>query len=135
MTKVFLTRPVLAAVCSLIILIAGLVVIPTLPIAQYPQIAPPVVTITASYVGASPQAVEAQVTTPLEQAVNTVQGLRYISSTSAQGVSTITCTFKLGVNLDIAAADVQNSVQSALGQLPQTVSKSAFRSARTPARS
>ena len=121
MTKVFLNRPVLAAVCSLIIMIAGLVVIPAMAIAQYPQVAPPVVTVTATYVGASPQAVEAQVTTPLEQAVNTVQGLRYISSTSGQGVSTITCTFNLGVDLDIAAADVQNLVQSALGQLPQTV--------------
>ena len=121
MTKVFLTRPVLAAVCSLVILIAGLVVLPTMAVSQYPQIAPPVVTITASYVGASPQAVEAQVTTPLEQAVNTVQGLRYVSSTSAQGLSTITCTFNLGVNLDIAAADVQNAVQSSLGLLPATV--------------
>ncbi|MFY9709372.1 MAG: efflux RND transporter permease subunit, partial [Candidatus Cybelea sp.] len=113
MTKAFLTRPVLAAVCSLIILIGGLVVMPTLPLAQYPQIAPPVVTISASYVGAAPEAVEAQVTTPLEQAVNTVQGLRYISSQSTQGVSTITCTFTLETNLDIAAADVQNTVQSA----------------------
>jgi HAE1 family hydrophobic/amphiphilic exporter-1 len=120
-TKIFLNRPVLAAVCSLVIMIAGLVVIPAMAIAQYPQVAPPVVTVSATYVGASPQAVEAQVTTPLEQAVNTVQGLRYISSTSGQGVSTITCTFNLGVDLDIAAADVQNLVQSALGQLPQTV--------------
>ena len=102
-------------------MIGGLVVIPALPIAQYPQIAPPVVTVTATYTGASPQAVEAQVTTPLEQAVNTVQGLRYLSSTSAQGVSSITLTFNLGVNLDIAAADVQNAVQSTLGQLPATV--------------
>ncbi len=121
MTKAFLNRPVLAAVCSLLILIAGLVVMPALPIAQYPQIAPPVVTVTATYTGASPQAVEAQVTTPLEQAVNTVQGLRYLSSTSAQGTSSITCTFNLGVDLDIAAADVQNAVQSSLGQLPATV--------------
>ncbi|HTU81823.1 MAG TPA: efflux RND transporter permease subunit [Candidatus Acidoferrales bacterium] len=121
MTKVFLTRPVLAAVCSLVILIAGVVSYFGLPVAQYPQIAPPVVTVTAIYTGASPQAVEAQVTTPLEQAVNTVQGLRYMSSTSAQGQSSITLTFDLGVNLDIAAADVQNLVQSALGQLPQTV--------------
>ncbi len=121
MTKVFLTRPVLAAVCSLIILIGGLVVMPTLPLAQYPQISPPVVTISATYVGAAPEAVEAQVTTPLEQAVNTVQGLRYISSQSTQGNSTITCTFTLETNLDIAAADVQNSVQSVIGQLPATV--------------
>jgi hydrophobic/amphiphilic exporter-1 (mainly G- bacteria), HAE1 family len=120
-TKVFLNRPVLAVVCSLLILIAGLIVMPGMAVSQYPQIAPPVVTVTATYTGASPQAVEAQVTTPLEQAVNTVQGLRYLSSTSAQGVSTITCTFNLGVNLDIAAADVQNAVQSSLGLLPATV--------------
>src|SRR5580704_1515320 len=94
---------------------------PAMAVSQYPQIAPPVVTVNATYVGASPQAVEAQVTTPLEQAVNTVQGLRYISSTSAQGVSTITLTFNLGVNLDIAAADVQNATQTALGQLPASV--------------
>ena len=119
MTKAFLNRPVLAVVCSLLILIAGLIVLPAMAVSQYPQIAPPVVTVTATYT--SPQAVEAQVTTPLEQAVNTVQGLRYLSSTSAQGVSTITCTFNLGVNLDIAAADVQNSVQSSLGLLPATV--------------
>lgn len=121
MTKAFLNRPILAIVCSLIVLIGGGVVVPTLPIAQYPQIAPPVVTVNATYVGASPQAVEAQVTTPLEQAVNTVKGLRYISSTSAQGVSSITLTFNLGVDLDIAAADVQNATQTALGQLPASV--------------
>ena len=121
MTGAFLKRPVFAIVCSIVILIGGLVALPTLPIAQYPQIAPPVVTVTAIYTGASPQAVESQVTTQIEQAVNTVEGLRYLSSTSSQGVSTVTCTFNLGVNLDIAAADVQNSVQSALGQLPQTV--------------
>jgi hydrophobic/amphiphilic exporter-1 (mainly G- bacteria), HAE1 family len=121
MTSFFLRRPIFAAVCSIVILLAGIVALPTLPIAQYPQIAPPVVTVSASYVGASPQAVEAQVTTPLETAINGVQGLRYISSTSAQGSSTITCTFNLGTNLDIAAADVQNLVQSAIGQLPATV--------------
>ncbi len=121
MTSFFLRRPIFAAVCSIVILIAGLVVMPTLAIAQYPQVAPPVVTVTATYIGASPQAVEAQVTNPLETAVNSAQGLRYISSTSAQGVSSITLTFNLGVNLDIAAADVQNLVQSAMGQLPATV--------------
>ncbi len=121
MSSFFLRRPIFAAVCSIIIILGGLVVLPTLPIAQYPQIAPPVVTVTASYVGASPQAVEAQVTNPLETAVNSAQGLRYISSTSTQGVSTITATFNLGVNLDIAAADVQNLVQSAVGLLPPTV--------------
>ena len=98
-----------------------MVAIPTLPIAQYPAIAPPVVTIQAVYIGASPQAVETAVTTPLEQAVNGVEGLRYISSQSAQGVSQITCTFSLGRDLDTATSDVQNAVQSALGRLPNEV--------------
>lgn len=121
MSSFFLRRPIFAAVCSLVILIAGLVVIPTMPIAQYPQIAPPVVTVTAPYAGADPETVESSVTTPLEQAINGVQGLRYISSVSAQGASSITCTFDLGTNLDIATTDVQNAVQSASGLLPAVV--------------
>ncbi len=103
-------------------MLAGLIAIPTLPVAQYPQIAPPVVTVTAAYTGANAQAVESAVTTPLEQAINGVEGLRYITSSSANnGTSTITCTFNLGTNLDIAATDVQNAVQSASGQLPAEV--------------
>lgn len=122
MTAFFLRRPIFAAVCSLIILIAGLIVLPTLPIAQYPQIAPPVVTVNAVYTGANAQAVEAAVTTPLEQAINGVEGLRYISSTSTDnGQSTITCTFRLGTDLDIAATDVQNAAQSAMGLMPAEV--------------
>ncbi len=122
MTQFFLRRPIFAAVCSLVVLIAGLIAIPTLPIAQYPQIAPPVVTVNATYIGANAQAVESAVTTPLEQAINGVEGLRYITSTSANnGTSTITCTFNLGTDLDIAATDVQNAVQSASGQLPAEV--------------
>jgi hydrophobic/amphiphilic exporter-1 (mainly G- bacteria), HAE1 family len=120
-TTFFLQRPIFAAVCSLIILIAGLVAIPTLPVAQYPAIAPPVVSVQAVYIGASPQAVETAVTIPLEQAVNGIEGLRYVTSQSSQGVSTITCTFSLGRSLDIAASDVQNAVQSALGRLPNEV--------------
>jgi HAE1 family hydrophobic/amphiphilic exporter-1 len=120
-TNLFLRRPIFSAVCSLVILIAGLVSIPTLPVEQYPDIASPVVTITTAYIGASPQAVETAVTTPLEQAVNGVEGLRYMTSQSSQGISIITCTFDNGRNLDIAAADVQNTVQSALGSLPATV--------------
>jgi HAE1 family hydrophobic/amphiphilic exporter-1 len=121
-TEFFLRRPIFAAVCSLVVLLAGLIVIPTLPIAQYPQIAPPVVTVNALYTGANAEAVESAVTTPLEQAINGVEGIRYISSTSANnGQSTITCTFALGTNLNIAATDVQNAVQSAMGQLPNEV--------------
>ncbi|MGH7708933.1 MAG: efflux RND transporter permease subunit [Vulcanimicrobiaceae bacterium] len=122
MTRFFLSRPIFAAVCSLVILIAGAIVLPTLPIAQYPRIAPPVVTVSANYIGASAQAVETSVTTPLEEAINGVEGLRYMSSTSTNdGTSSITCTFDLSRDLDRATADVQNAVQSAQGQLPAEV--------------
>ncbi|TAM87547.1 hydrophobe/amphiphile efflux-1 family RND transporter, partial [bacterium] len=122
MIGLFLRRPVLTAVCSLIILIAGAVLVPTLPIAQYPKIAPPVVTVSAAYIGADAQTVESAVTTPLEQAINGVEGLRYISSTSSNdGVANITCTFRLGTNLETATTDVQNAVQTAMGRLPDAV--------------
>ncbi len=122
MIQFFLQRPVFAAVCSIAILLAGLITIPTLPIAQFPQISPPVITVTATWNGANAQAVESDVTTPLEEAINGVEGLRYITSTSTNsGVSTITCTFNLGTNLDIAAADVQNAVGTATPLLPTAV--------------
>jgi hydrophobic/amphiphilic exporter-1 (mainly G- bacteria), HAE1 family len=118
----FLRRPVFATVCALVILLLGIVAIPTLPIAQYPNIAPPTVTVTATYTGASAEAVEASVTTPLEQAINGVQGLRYMSSQSTnQGGSTITATFNLDRDLDQAANDVQNAVNLAQGDLPNEV--------------
>ena len=118
----FVSRPVFATVCSAVILLIGLVSIPTLPIAEYPKIAPPVVTVSAFFTGANAQTVESGVTTPLEQAINGVQGLRYIESTSSNnGQSQITCTFNLGVDLDQATNDVQNAVNGALGRLPNEV--------------
>jgi HAE1 family hydrophobic/amphiphilic exporter-1 len=118
----FLKRPIFASVCSLIILLMGLVSIPLLPIAQFPVVAPPTVTVSATYTGASAQAVEASVTTPLEQSINGIQGLRYISSASGNdGSSQITCVFDLDRNLDQAATDVQNAVNLANGRLPNEV--------------
>jgi HAE1 family hydrophobic/amphiphilic exporter-1 len=118
----FLRRPVFATVCSLVILLLGVVAIPNLPIAQFPNIAPPTVTVTAEYTGASAEAVEASVTTPLETAINGVQGLRYMSSQSTnQGGSTITATFTLDTDLNQAANDVQNAVNLAQGDLPAEV--------------
>jgi HAE1 family hydrophobic/amphiphilic exporter-1 len=118
----FLKRPIFAMVCSIVILLLGLVAIPTLPIAQFPNIAPPTVTVQATYTGASAEAVESSVTTPLEQAINGVQGLRYISSQSTnQGGSSITATFNLDRGLDQAANDVQNAVNLAQGRLPNEV--------------
>ncbi|HTV74786.1 MAG TPA: multidrug efflux RND transporter permease subunit [Candidatus Acidoferrales bacterium] len=124
MIEFFLRRPIFASVCSAIILLAGIVSIPTLPIAQFPKIAPPVVTVTATYTGASAQAVESSVTTPLEEAINGVQGLRYMSSESGNdGSMTITCTFELDRDLDQAATDVQNAVNTALARLPPEVTQ------------
>jgi len=120
--RFFLTRPIFAAVCSAVILTAGLVSIPSLPVSQFPQVAPPTISITASYPGANAQEVESAVTTPIEEAVNGAQGLRYISSVSGDdGTSTITCSFDLSRDIDKAAADVLVAVQQANGQLPSAV--------------
>ena len=124
MVDFFIHRPVFATVCALLIILAGAVVIPTLPISLYPQLAPPQVTVSSDYIGANAQQVESAVTIPLEEAINGVPGMRYIQSTSANdGSSAITTTFNTGYDLDIAAVDVQNRVTSASGQLPATVNQ------------
>ena len=90
----FIRRPILASVCSLVIVLAGALAIPNMPIAWYPEVAPPTVSVTAIYTGANAETVETAVTTPLEQAINGVEGMLYMSSSSTNsGVSTITVTF------------------------------------------
>lgn len=122
MVDFFIRRPIFATVCALLIVLAGAVVIPTLPISLYPQLAPPQVVVTSNYIGANSQIVESAVTIPLETAINGVEGMRYMSSTSSNdGTSSITITFQTGYNLSIAAVDVQNRVASAQGRLPATV--------------
>ena len=122
MVDFFIHRPVFATVCALLMILAGAVCIPTLPISLYPQLAPPQVTVSSNYIGANAQIVESAVTIPLEQQINGVEGMRYISSTSANdGTSTITTTFQTGYSLDIAAVDVQNRVAAAQGRLPAAV--------------
>jgi HAE1 family hydrophobic/amphiphilic exporter-1 len=121
----FIRRPVFATVCALLIILAGAVVIPTLPISLYPQLAPPQVTVSANYVGANARVVEAAVTVPLEQAINGVEGMSYITSSSGNdGSSQITITFQTGYDLNIAAVDVQNRVATAQGLLPAEVTSS-----------
>ncbi len=108
--------------CALLIVLAGAVCIPGLPISLYPQLAPPQVVVTANYIGANATDVESAVTTILEQSINGVEGMRYISSTSSNdGTSAITVTFQTGYDLNIAAVDVQNRVASAQGRLPAVV--------------
>ncbi len=122
LTDVFIRRPILSMVCSLVIILAGAISIPTLPIARYPQLTPPAVTVAAFYTGANAQAVESAVTTPLEQVINGVEGMTYIQSSSTNsGLSTITVTFDIGRDPDLAAVDVQNRVNQALGRLPAEV--------------
>src|SRR5450631_3214153 len=118
----FIRRPVFATVCALLIILAGAVVIPSLPIAQFPTLAPPQVSVVSVYVGASAQTVETAVTIPLEEEINGAQGMKYISSSSGNdGVSSITVTFDLDRDPDLAAVDVENRVNTALGRLPAAV--------------
>src|SRR5215471_14564809 len=122
MVNFFIRRPVFATVCSLLIVLAGAIAIPTLPIAQYPNLVPPTVTVSAFYTGANSQAVETSVTTLLEQAINGTEGMRYMSSNSGNdGSSSINVVFDLERNLDIAAVDVQNRASTALARLPVEV--------------
>jgi HAE1 family hydrophobic/amphiphilic exporter-1 len=118
----FIRRPVFATVCALFIILAGAISIPTLPISQLPDLAPPQVVVSSGYIGANAQTVESAVTIPLEQAINGVQGMKYISSTSGNdGSSQITVVFDVTRNVDLAAVDVQNRVNQALGRLPNEV--------------
>ncbi|XWK70848.1 efflux RND transporter permease subunit [Tunturiibacter gelidiferens] len=115
-------RPIFATVCALLIVLAGAVCIPSLPISLYPELAPPQVVVSSNYIGANSKDVESAVTIILEQAINGVEGMRYMSSTSSNdGTSAITVTFQTGYNLDIAAVDVQNRVATVQGRLPATV--------------
>jgi len=118
----FIQRPVFATVCSLFIILAGAISIPLLPVAYFPDLAPPQVLVSSVYIGANAQTVESAVTIPLEQAINGVEGMKYIISTSGNdGISQITVVFDVTRNADLAAVDVQNRVNQALGRLPNAV--------------
>ncbi|HEV7557251.1 MAG TPA: efflux RND transporter permease subunit, partial [Kofleriaceae bacterium] len=118
----FIRRPVLSSVLAMLTVIGGAIAIPSLPIARYPTLAAPQVSVTCVYIGASSQTVEAAVTSPLETAINGAEGMRYIqSSSTSDGLATVTVTFEPTRDIDLAAVDVQNRVQQALPRLPQEV--------------
>ena len=118
-SRFFIERPILANVIALVTIIIGLVFLYRLPVAQYPQIVPPTVQVTARYPGASADVVAATIGVPIEQAVNGVEGSIYMSSTSgSDGSYALTITFDVGTNLDTSLALVQNLVNGALAQLP-----------------
>ena len=124
MVNFFIQRPIFASAIAIIMVLAGLIAYYLLPVAQFPNIAPPQVVVSANYPGASSQVVADTVTTPLEQSINGVQGMTYMSSASSNdGSSRITVTFDVGYPLDIAAMGVQNRVSQAASSLPAIVNQ------------
>ncbi len=122
MSRFFINRPIFASVISIIIVIAGLVASQVLPVAQYPQIAPPTVLITATYPGASAETLAKTVAAPIEEQLNGVENMLYFtSSASANGQVTITATFEVGTNVDMASVNVNNRVKAAEPRLPAAV--------------
>src|SRR6476661_362079 len=122
MAKFFIDRPVFAWVIALFIMLAGLLSMRTLPISQYPTIAPPSIVINATYPGASAAILDESVTSLIEQELNGADGLQYIESQSeANGQAQITATFLPGTNPDLAAVDVQNRMKRVEPRLPESV--------------
>ncbi len=125
MFRKFIERPVLSTVISIIIVMLGVLGLITLPVSQYPEIAPPTVQVQATYTGANASVVLSSVIVPLEEQINGVEDMMYMTSTAANdGTATITIYFKLGTNPDLAAVNVQNRVSRATSLLPQEVTRS-----------
>jgi len=122
MARFFIHRPVFAIVISLVILLAGIMSIASLPVAQFPQISPPTVQVEAVYPGASAEVLEQSVASTIEQEVNGAENMIFMSSKStSDGRYVLTCTFEVGTDLNLASVDVQNRVSKAEAQLPPEV--------------
>ncbi|HEX8515146.1 MAG TPA: efflux RND transporter permease subunit [Bacteroidia bacterium] len=120
-SSISINRPVLAIVMSLIIILFGGIGYTFLGVREYPSIDPPIITVRTNYSGANADVIESQITEPLEKAINGIEGVRTISSSSNQGSSTITVEFNLNSNLEAAANDVRDKVSQAIRQLPQDI--------------
>ena len=121
MSRFFLGRPIFAWVIAIVIMLAGILSITRLPVSQYPQIAPPQVTITATYPGASAETIENTITQQVEQAMTGLDGYLYMASNSDAGRVSIDITFEAGTDPDIAQVQVQNRLKTVENSLPQVV--------------
>jgi len=121
-SRFFIDRPIFAAVLSVVIFIAGTIAIFALPVSEYPEVVPPSIVVRAVYPGANPRVLAEAVATPLEEQVNGVENMLYMSSQgTADGVLTLTVTFRVGTDVDLAQVQVQNRVSQALPRLPEEV--------------
>jgi len=128
MTRFFITRPIFASVLSIIIVLAGLASAMQLPISQYPQIAPPTVLVTATYPGASAETLAKTVAAPIEEQLSGIEDLLYFSSSAdSSGTLTITATFEIGTDIDMATFNVSNRVNIALPRLPEDVRRTGLK--------
>src|SRR6266567_4576266 len=128
MSRIFIDRPIFAWVIAIIITLAGIGSITQLPVAQYPDVAPPQININATYPGASADTLQNSVTQVLEQQLTGLDGMLYFSSSSSSsGSVTINVTFDKGVDPDIAQVQVQNAIQAAISRLPQEVQQQGVR--------
>src|SRR5690606_15629229 len=124
MSQFFIGRPIFAWVVAIFIMLAGVIALPMLPVSQYPNVAPPQISIYASYPGAAPEDIYQSVTRPIEQELNSVDGLIYFESTSdTSGLVAITATFEPGTDSSQASVDVQNAIRRVEARLPQVVAQ------------
>ena len=131
--RTFIERPILSAVISISIVVVGIIGLFTLPVEQYPDIAPPTIQVSTSYFGASAETLQKSVIAPLEEAINGVENMTYMTSTASNaGVVDITVYFKQGTDPDMAAVNVQNRVSKATGQLPAEVTQVGVPDMRIP---
>ena len=121
-SRFFIDRPIFATVLSVIIFFGGLIAMRMLPISEYPEVAPPSIVVRAVYPGANPTVIAQTVATPLEQSINGVEDMLYMSSqATADGVLALTVTFRIGTDVDLAQVQVQNRIAQALPRLPEEV--------------